>query len=43
MSLYDNEFCSACQAYMFDSHDCDNCAFCGTDNSREEAREDIDK
>lgn len=24
-------YCSACNAVMGDGHDCDNCAYCGTD------------
>ena len=26
------KYCATCNAYMEDGHDCDNCAYCGTDN-----------
>ncbi len=36
-----NPFCVNCKANFGDGHDCDNCAYCGTDTASEEIKEAI--
>lgn len=34
---FDTDYwCRKCKAVVGDGHDCDNCAFCGTDGSTDE-------
>lgn len=32
----EDNWCGDCQTFIQSQHDCDNCAFCGTDESKKE-------